>query len=139
MLSAATGVRSVSVSRGTCLAVRGRRTQAARDAEGDRHADEGRDGADDEAELEGALGRDLEAAEALVWLVSRVPITAAASVVPTERIRALRPTADAASRIGAVSRIRVGIAAYPMPTPAEATQEATSSCHGASIRKNATR
>ena len=74
---------------------------------------------------------------ALVELVSTVAITAAASVVPTERIRALTPTADAASVGGTASRIRVGIAAYPMPTPAEATRHATISSHGELIRKNA--
>jgi hypothetical protein len=31
------------------------------------------------------------------------------------------------------------MAAYPMPTPADATHDATSSCHGAAISANATR
>ena len=71
--------------------------------------------------------------------MSTVAITAAARVVPTERMRALTPTAEAASLGGTESRIRVGIAAYPMPTPAEATQQATRSCHGELIRKKPTR
>ncbi len=66
-------------------------------------------------------------------------MTAAASVVPTDRIRALSPTAEAASRIGTASRIRVGMAAYPMPTPAAHTHDASSSCQGAPIRNSATR
>ena len=75
----------------------------------------------------------------VVLLVSRVAMTAAARVVPAERIRPLTPTAEAASRAGTESRISVGMAAYPMPTPAEATQDASSSCHGASIMTRATR
>ncbi|GAB3196214.1 hypothetical protein GCM10027062_04950 [Nocardioides hungaricus] len=71
--------------------------------------------------------------------VSTVPMIAAATVVPTGRISEFRPTTDAASRTGTESRMRVGMAAYPMPTPALATQEATSSCHGASMRRNAVR
>ena len=63
-------------------------------------------------------------------------ITAAATVVPTERISALMPTAEPASFIGTASMISVGIAAYPMPTPAEQIREATRTCHGALIRKN---
>ena len=75
----------------------------------------------------------------VVELVSRAAITAAATLVPTERISPLMPTAEAASVIGTESRMRVGIAAYPIPTPADATHEASSSCHGASISSRATR
>ena len=60
-------------------------------------------------------------------------------MVPTERISALTPTADAASVAGTASRMRVGIAAYPIPTPALATRQATISSHGELIRKNPTR
>src|ERR1700712_5824807 len=66
----------------------------------------------------------------VVELVSSAAITAAATLVPIERISPLIPTAEPASVIGTESRIRVGIAAYPIPTPADATHEATSSCHG---------
>ena len=66
--------------------------------------------ADQEAELERPLGGN-STAPSVVVLVSRVTMTAEAKVVPIERISPLSPTADAASRIGTESRIRVGIAA----------------------------
>ena len=75
-----------------------------------------------EARLEGTLGRDPEVAERGGLAGEEAAITAAATVVPTERISALMPTAEAASFMGTASMISVGIAAYPMPTPAEQTQ-----------------
>src|SRR5699024_4465100 len=71
-------------------------------------------------------------------LVRTSAMTAPATVVPIERISALTPTPAPASEAGEFSRINVGIAAYPIPTPAEATQVDRRSCQGESA-KNAAR
>src|SRR5699024_1384576 len=83
------------------------------------------------------IGR-VPGASTWVWLVSSAAITAPALVVPSERIREFTPTLEPDSLRGTLSITSVGIAAYPMPTPEEATIVATISCHGASISPSAT-
>jgi len=119
------------------------RSTDGRTAPGDRQRDqgpgEGCRRSDNEAGGEGTLAGIWTGPSVMVRLVRIAAMTAPATVVPMDRISALTPTAEPASLSGTLSMTRVGIAAYPMPTPAEAMHEASMSSHGASMRNSAVR
>jgi hypothetical protein len=73
----------------------------------------------------------------MTWLVRMMAMSAPAIVVPTDRMSELTPTEDEASVGGTLSRMRVGMAAYPMPTPAPAMHEAIMSCQGSLVMNTA--
>jgi hypothetical protein len=73
----------------------------------------------------------------MVSEASMVAITALEVDVPTERISAFRPFADAVSVTGTEPMISAGMAAYAMPTPAPMITDAAMISSALSINRMA--